>query len=75
MSIHEPETILVDVVDDADEEIELTGEIFGITIKLLVFKASAAKQRVSYAPFVTVLSLVAVQLELSLIFLGNQFSD
>ena len=51
------------VLDPNDEGTDQTGTIIGITIKLLVFKASVAEQRMSHAPFATVLSLVTVQLE------------
>ena len=42
---------------------------FGIIIKVMAFRASGAEPKILYAPFVILLSLAALNLELMLVFL------
>ncbi len=48
---------------------------FGIILKLMVFRADMVEPKILHAPFVILLSLGVLQLELLLIFLVELFSD
>ena len=74
MSIEEVE-VLSSQDAEVDVDVEQTGTSIWNFIKLTVFRANGEEPKISHAPFVILLSLGALRLELLLIFLVELFFE